>query len=323
MGSLRVNKPGLLTTVQDLGRYGYQRYGMPVAGAMDSYAFQIANLLVGNRRNAPALEITLLGPEIIFLGAFRIAITGAELGAEINGKKIYSWSSVKVNSGDRLTFKGAQQGCRAYLSVSGGIEVEEVMGSSSTYLRGQLGGYQGRSLKAGDSLKVVDTDKGDFSGILKVPKQYLSEYKEEAEIRVVKGSQFQEFSQQEIDKFFNSQYSISLQSDRMGYRLEGEKLQPFQGADIISEGISLGAVQVPGDGQPIIMMSDHQTTGGYTKIANVISVDIATLAQMKPREMISFSLSSIEESQRLYCERERKLKELEQMTNKIYMVYSS
>ncbi|OCL26909.1 hypothetical protein U472_05325 [Orenia metallireducens] len=322
MGSLIVNKPGLLTTVQDQGRYGYQRYGMPVAGAMDSYAFQIANLLVGNRRNTPALEITLLGPEIGFEGSCRIAITGAELGAEINGKRIYPWSSVKVDSGDRLIFKGAQQGCRAYLAVSGGIEVDEVMGSSSTYLRGQIGGYQGRSLKAGDSLKVVDTDKGNFSGIIKIPKQYISEYRRESKIRVVAGPQFSHFSQKEIDKFFNSNYTISAQSDRMGYRLEGAKLSHRQSADIISEGISLGAIQVPGDGQPIIMMADHQTTGGYTKIANVISVDIATLAQMKPGELISFSLLSIKEAQRLYREREIMLKKLEKMINRIYLIYS-
>ncbi|PRX19719.1 biotin-dependent carboxylase-like uncharacterized protein [Orenia metallireducens] len=322
MGSLIVNKPGLLTTVQDQGRYGYQRYGMPVAGAMDSYAFQIANLLVGNERSAPALELTLLGPEIIFEDSFRIAITGGELGAEINGKRIYSWSSVKINSGDRLTFKGAQQGCRAYLSVSGGIEVEEVMGSSSTYLRGQLGGYLGRSLKSGDSLKIVDTNKGDFSGIIKVPTEYLPEYKDKSQIRVVKGPQFNRFSQSEIDKFFNSKYLISTQSDRMGYRLEGARISHQQSSDIISEGISLGAIQIPGDGQPIIMMVDHQTTGGYTKIANVISVDIATLAQMKPSEEISFSMIDIKEAQSFYHQREAMIRELEQMINKIYLIYN-
>ncbi|GAB6100526.1 biotin-dependent carboxyltransferase family protein [Halanaerocella petrolearia] len=323
MSKLVVERAGLLTTIQDKGRYGYQQYGMPVAGAMDKYAFQVANILAGNSRNLPALEITLQGPTIRFTGSCRVAIAGANLGAKLNGRRVSSWTSFRVDTGDRLSFSRPKEGCRAYLAVSGGLKIYQVMESSATYLRGELGGHNGRRLEKGDTLDVAKEEGENFSGLIKVEQEYIPQYQDSIEARVIIGPQEKAFSQEVLTKLLDAEYKISLQSDRMGYRLDGPTLEHQESADIISEGISLGAIQVPGDGKPIIMMADRQTTGGYTKIANVISVDIPELAQLKPGDKVGFKAVSVKTAQRLYRRQEQKLKKLNEIINKIYLVHGS
>jgi len=305
-----VQNPGLLTTVQDLGRYGYQQYGMPVAGAMDSYALQVANILVGNPRGEAALEITFAGFSVRFEGRCRVAITGGDLGARLNNKGIEPWQSLMVNAGDLLNFTAVKKGCRAYLAVEGGINIPGIMGSKSTYIRGKLGGFHGRKLQSGDVFETGEREFYDFGGSIKVPEDLVPYYDNSVTVRVITGPQDNYFTEEEIQKFFSSRYKVTPQCDRMGYRLEGPVIKHKSGADIISDGIALGAVQIPGHGQPIIMMADRQTTGGYTKIANVISVDIPYLAQLNPGDKVCFSRVSLEGAQKLYKEREKLLEKL-------------
>ncbi|SKC40803.1 5-oxoprolinase subunit C family protein [Maledivibacter halophilus] len=307
MGSLRVNNPGLLTTIQDAGRIGYGQYGIPSAGAMDSLSLQLANILVGNNRYEAAIEITFMGPEIEFYENLIIAITGANISPRINGREIEMYSTIYVNKGDVLSFTSLKKGCRAYLAVSGGFKLSSIMNSKSTYLRGKFGGLEGRKLKKGDIL-LVNIEKGyKYLGVRRIPRDFIPDFRNQYTARVIMGPEDHRFTEEGINTFLASEYTLSNQCDRMGYRLNGAKIEHKEGADIISGGITLGAIQVPGHGEPIIMMADRQTTGGYTKIANVISVDIPYLAQLKAGDKISFEKISIKEAQELVRKREEKI----------------
>lgn len=312
MAGIRIQQPGLFTTVQDLGRWGYGQFGMSVAGAMDAYAMRVGNILLGNPENAPVLEMTLLGPSLIFDGNAYFTLTGADLQPSLNGQSIDMWNVHLARSGDRLTFGGTSSGCRAYFAVAGGFDVLLVMGSASTYLRGTLGGYQGRALQAGDRLASKPLSSPALPGFT-LPKDKLPDYHDT--IRVILGPQDDAFTQEGLNTFFSAEYIVSPQADRMGYRLEGPQIEHADSADIISDGIALGAIQVPSHGQPIIMLADRQTTGGYTKIANVISVDIPSVAQKKPGDTLRFEQISIEDAQQLYREQEAQLADLIQIMN--------
>jgi len=304
METLEVMKPGLLTTIQDLGRHGYQQYGVPVSGAMDSFALRIGNTLVGNTEAEAGLEITILGPELKILEDTAIAITGGDLTPTLDGKSLPMWETVLAKKGAAIAFRGPRSGCRAYLTVSGGIEVPQLMGSRSTYIKAQIGGLGGRPLRVGDRLKTIpNRQPRDFVG-RRIPRELLPTYTGECDLRVVMGPQDDQFTDEGIRIFLTSEYVITPQSDRMGYRLVGPKIAHKTGADIISDGIPLGAVQVPGDGMPIIMLMDRQTTGGYTKIATVITVDVDRLAQTKPGDRVRFSKVTVEEAHALLKERE-------------------
>lgn len=310
METFEVKKPGLLTTVQDLGRYGYQQYGVSVSGAMDSFALRIGNTLVGNAEDEAGLEITLLGPELRVLEDTVVAATGGDLDPTLDKKSLPMWETVLVRKGATITFRGAKSGCRAYLSVSGGIDVPKLMGGKSTYIKAQIGGLEGRPLRTGDRLKTALSKRPlDLVG-RKAPRDLIPTYTSECELRVVMGPQDDHFTEDGIKAFLTSEYVIMPQSDRMGYRLTGPKITHKAAADIISDGIPLGAVQVPGDGMPIIMLADRQTTGGYTKIATVITADIGKLAQAKPGDKIRFSRVGVEEAHAI-------LKEYEQNVQKI------
>lgn len=308
MNNIEILQPGLLTTVQDDGRWGYQKYGMPVAGAMDQLSLNIANLLVGNEPNEAVLEATMMGPKIKFNTEEIISITGADMDPKINNRKIPMWQSIKIRPGDILSFSGSKDGLRTYIAFKKILDIPVIMNSKSTFLRGEIGGYKGRSLKAGDiiDLKVKElTNNGS-----KLSSKYITDYRDEDKIRVVLGPQDDHFNQENIDKFFESTYSITTESDRMGYRLDGPKIEHKDGADIISDGISFGSIQIPGHGSPIIMMADRQTTGGYTKIGTVITPDLSILAQMKPNTKIKFENISIEEAQNEYLNYKKKLEEI-------------
>jgi antagonist of KipI len=305
-----VVQPGLLTTVQDKGRYGYQQYGMPVSGAMDSYALMVANLLVGNSEGDACLEITVLGPRLRILGDTLIAITGADLSPALNNNPLPMWEAVKVCYGDTISFGYPKRGCRSYLAVAGGIDVPEVMGSRSTYIKSRLGGLEGRSLRPVDRLRSGAT-RVAFSA-RKLPSQYIFEYTAENELRVILGPQDDYFTERGIQTFLHSEYRISVQADRMGYRLEGPPIEHKAGADIVSDGVPPGAVQVPGDGLPIILLADRQTTGGYVKIATVSTIDLTKLAQAKPGDRVRFLRVTEEESYQLLIEYDRIIDALKQ-----------
>lgn len=303
--------PGLLTTVQDRGRHGYQAFGMPVAGAVDEYALRVANILVGNNENAAALEITLLGPQLKVLAPAVIAITGGDLGASLNGKEMPLWQALAVGPGDEIAFSGVRSGCRAYLAVAGGLDVPTVMGSRSTYLRGKIGGLEGRALKSGDRLSAGQANPQARARVgRRVPPELIPEYGANITLRVVLGPQDDHFTDAGRATFLGSEYSVTNEADRMGYRLEGPKIEHAGGADIISDGIPLGAVQVPGHGLPIVMLADRQTTGGYTKIATVVSADIYRIGQAKPGDKVRFTAVNRREAVELLREQEAGLKRL-------------
>ena len=310
MGTVQVKQAGMLTTVQDLGRWGFGKFGMPVAGVMDDYAARVANILLGNDENAPVLEITLMGPTLTFDAETAFVISGGDLQPRLNNAPITLRTVHQARAGDTLSFSGIKSGCRAYLAVTGGFEVKMVMGSAATYLRGKLGGYEGRALKAGDVLTTGQTVSQKIMPGLSLPSDALPQQRET--IRAILGPQDDAFTAQGIETFFSETYTVTNEADRMGYRLDGPKIEHKSGADIISDGIAPGAIQVPAHGTPIIMLADRQTTGGYTKIANVISVDLPSVAQKKPGETIRFEPISVREAQQLYREREQRLEQLKQ-----------
>jgi len=297
---------GLLTTVQDAGRHGFQRYGVPVSGAMDGGALRAANALVGNDDRAAALEMTLLGPRLEFLAPATIALTGADLGAVIGSAPLPAWESVTVPGGTVLSFTGARDGVRGYLAVAGGFDVPVVLGSRSTYTRSRLGGVDGRALKAGDVLRVLGTHPvADLVGaglgarpVRQVPPALRPRYGNRHTLRVVLGPQEDRFTRAGVATLLTSAYRVTPQSDRMGYRLQGPPIEHTSGPDIVSDGSPLGAVQVAGDGMPIVLMADRGTAGGYTKIATVISLDVWRLAQAAAGDEVRFEAVAVEAAHR-------------------------
>ena len=308
MNRIRIIKPGLLTTVQDRGRWGYQQFGVTVAGAMDNYALRVANLLVGNNENEAVLKTTFMGPEIEFDCDEVVAITGADMKPKLNNEPIEMWTSIPVSKGDKLSLSSATSGLRGYIAFGRGINVPEIMGSKSTYLRGKLGGYEGRKLIDGDEIPLGEKNISSTGSY--VPKKYIPIYEKEYTLRVVFGPQDDYFTDEGIEAFLNSTYKITSEADRMGYRLDGPIITHKNGADIISDGIAYGTIQVPGGGLPIILMSDRGTTGGYTKIATVVTPDLSILGQMGPGSSVKFQKVSVHEAQEIYKEYEGKISEL-------------
>lgn len=310
MATVIVHTAGLLTTVQDKGRYGYQRYGMPVSGAMDTFSLELANLLVGNEPGDACLEATITGPELEFTGTTVVAITGANMDPHLNGQGIPMNTAVDVKPGDRLGFRGLKCGCRSYIAFSGGIDVPLVMGSRSTYLRAGIGGHQGRAIIQGDELPL-----GEFkrpSVIKVIPEGLIPEYKHEQTIRVIPGPEAHYFELSGLRNFLSTEYMVTAQSDRMGYRLSGEPVMHKEGmSGIISAGVTAGTIQVPGSGQPIILMADRQTSGGYARIANVITVDLTLLAQMQPGDTIHFREANFDNAQELLNEKHSILSDIQ------------
>ncbi len=286
MNKITIKKPGLLSTIQDAGRWGFQKYGMPVSGAMDLYSLRRANELVGNGSKEACIEATMDGPTIEFFNDGFIAICGADMQATLDGNDIEMYKTVRVNKGSNLSFKGLKTGLRTYIAFSGGINVPVVMGSKSTYLRGKIGGFQGRKLQKGDEIEIGTFNKNlDFK---KVPKNKIPFYKEYFTARIIPGPEAGHFTVKGLADFLNSEYTLTEQCDRMGYRLTGTKIRHRLSADIISSGIAFGTIQVPSHGDPIIMMADRQTIGGYTRIGNIVSEDLPYIAQLKPGDKISF-----------------------------------
>jgi biotin-dependent carboxylase-like uncharacterized protein len=305
-----VRNAGLLATVQDLGRVGHQSSGIAASGALDGRSLSIANVLVGNRRGEAGLELTLLGATLQFTAENVVALTGADMGATLDGAPAPRYAAFPVRPGDVLALGPAVSGCRAYLAFAGGLDLPEALGSKSTNLKCGIGGFRGRALKDGDALAFAapvpalpDLEKRrvppeDFSGT-------------EAALRAVPGPQDGFFGPETLAAFFGRTYLVTARSDRMGCVMEGEPLPALAKTDIVSDGMPLGAVQVASDGKPIVMLADRQTVGGYAKIAVVASADIPLLAQRKPGDAVRFVKISVGAAQRLYRRDQRALERLE------------
>ena len=314
---IRVLKGGMLTTVQDLGRTGYQSQGFSVAGVMDVRSFKIANLLLDNPENEPVLEFTLIGPTLEFTSATIIAITGGDFQPTVNDEPVPMYTALYMNKGDILKFKSARTGSRGYIAFSSYLEVPVVMGSRCTNLKSKIGGFKGRKLQEGDYMNFrIKRRYLPFFLSRKLELDDVNEFeKDETVLRVVMGPQDDRFLKQGIETFLNSEYIVTSDFDRMGCRLEGPYIAPKESSDIISDGIAFGSIQVPSHGKPIILLADRQTTGGYAKIATVASVDIPKLVQRKTDHKIRFKAITVQEAQELY---KKELKELDKMRKTIH-----
>jgi biotin-dependent carboxylase-like uncharacterized protein len=289
---------GPLTTVQDLGRVGQLRHGIPPSGPMDRVAFILANRLVGNPDHAAGLECTLIGPRFRVRAACAIAVTGADMPVAIEGREAARCTTLIVEAGATVKIGSARSDVRSYVAFSGGIDVPLVMGSRSTYVRGRLGGFEGRALKKGDRLSLLPAVLPERMRV--EPRRWSQ--RDEAAIRVILGPQADRFTDEGIRTFLETPYEMLPQSDRMGARLRGAPIEHARGHDIVSDGIALGSVQVAGDGQPIVLLVDRQSTGGYTKLATVCSFDIARIAQTRPGRSLRFTPIGVEEAHRLLVE---------------------
>lgn len=297
---MQVDQPGMFSLVQDLGRYGWQRFGVPVNGAMDELAHRTANALVGNDDDAAALECTLTGPTVRFTRNTLVAITGADTVVTADGKRVPMNRAFMLRSGVVLAFGERRHGARTYLAVRGGLDTEPMMGSRSTFVRGGYGGVDGRALKRGDRVPV-DTPQEDPLALERMLVQSGLPFVEAGavalpattgeplRIRFMRGTQWRSFSLAARQAFMREAFTISTQSDRMGYRLEGPELALKQAREMISEACDFGTVQVPPSGHPIVLMADRQSAGGYPKIAYVISTDLPLLAQAMPGDRLQFT----------------------------------
>ena len=312
----RVIKGGLLTTVQDLGRNGYQAQGFNVNGVMDRRAFRIANLLLDNPENEAVLECTLIGPTLEFTAPMIISITGGDFRPEINDEEVPMYTALYVAEGDVLKLGSARSGRSCYIAFSNYLKVPVVMGSRSTNLKCRIGGFKGRKLEDGDYIETRITRRIYLPTFLSrtLP---LKEYEEnKATIRVILGPEEEVFSKKGIKSFLETEYTVGAEFDRMGMRLEGAYIESKRGSDIISDGIALGSIQVPSHGKPIILLADRQTTGGYGKIATVISVDLPKLVQRRMDDKIRFVAVTVEEAQRLLLLEGRELQDMRKIIHK-------
>lgn len=308
MSLIEVRAPGLLTTVQDLGREGFGSIGVSPSGAADPVALRIGNRLVGNLEGAAGLEMTLLGGTFAFPERAEIALVGADFSATLDDHSVEMWSSLEVRPGQTLRVGPTRAGARCYLCVRGGIDVKLFLGSASTHLLSGLGGFEGRALRKGDVLRI-GTSAGVFRTFRKrrVAAKAVAQLQPRKVLRVTAGPQADWFSEEARTIFYAGTYRVSEESNRMGLRLEGPAITSAAGGEMLSEGVCLGAVQIPASGLPIILFVEQQTTGGYPKIANVISADLSSLGQLRPREEVRFELVEIETARALLAAQEKLL----------------
>ena len=303
-GELHILKPGLLTTVQDLGRYGHQASGVPVAGPMDTFSHRLANQLAGNTIDAATLEITLIGPDMIVEADTTMAIAGAQFEATCDDRPVALGASFAVSRGQRLKFGRIVQGARAYLAVAGGVQTLPVLGSRATHLVSHMGGLNGRALQSGDRVPIGDSPQPRpqrKSAGLTLPS------KGRALLRVMPGPQADWFQSDALRAIASVSFRISPQSNRMGYRLQGPPLVRAREGELISEPLGIGAIQVPAAGEPILLMADRQTAGGYPKIGYVISADLPIAGQLAPGDFIEFHVCTHQEAVTALISRERQL----------------
>jgi antagonist of KipI len=318
--ALRVVRPGPQTTVQDLGRPGLQRVGVSVGGAMDTVALRVANLLVGNAEGAAGLEMTLLGPTLAFEEDALFALGGADLGATLDGRPLPCWRAVAARKGSELAFSGARTGCRTYLALAGGLAVPEVLGGRGTDLKAGYGGLGGRALTAGDRLPLGESApsaRGRLERLLGAPDPVerwgawlglLPPYADVPRVRILPGAEHAHFDEDSRWALVSARFEVTPRSNRMGYRLRGPPLALRAPLELISSPVTEGTVQVPPGGDPIVLMADRQTTGGYPRIAQVITVDLPLLAQLRPGAGLLFEEVSLARAQEALLARERELR---------------
>jgi antagonist of KipI len=316
MSAIQVIHSGFFTTVQDRGRFGYQKAGVSVGGVMDSFASRLANLLVGNDPNEATLEITMSGPTLRFETDALIAICGGSFRCTLNGESVSMWKPLVARSGDILSIGACQNGYRAYVAFAGGLDLPLVMNSRSTYVRAAIGGLHGKPLQEGDilplRLQAMAVPNIPIRwGIAFSARNYIDGRKKV--IRAAAGPEYSMFTAESRARFFSSAYEVTPQSDRMGYRLQGQALERMMNQEMISEAVTFGTIQVPKNGQPIVLMADCQTTGGYPRIAQVIAADLPILAQARPGDIIQFQPVSWQEARQLYTEREQQMKRWKRM----------
>lgn len=292
--AIEVLKPGLFTSVQDLGRHGYQKFGVSVSGAMDVFSHRVANRVIGNPDKAATLECTILGPTLRFLTASFIAVTGADLSPRLNGEPLEMWKPYEVWNGSELSFGPCRSGCRAYISIGGGFDVPPMLGSRSTHVRTRLGGFEGRALRKGDVLSRGEAIAKIASLSFRSPLVDL--ILSSRTIRFLPGPQSDRVEPESLEMFERQKYRVSTHSDRMGIRFEGLPLDHRGSADIVSDALPYGTIQLPADGLPILLTADRQTTGGYPKIGIVITADFPVVGQLKPGDEVKFRRVSTQES---------------------------
>ncbi len=306
--SLIVHDPGLFATIQDLGRWGYLRYGVSNCGAMDKVSLKVANLLVGNDPGEAAVEFTVLGGAYeVAADSCRIAIVGGGFPVAIDGEPVPPFTSYTLRRGTRITIGYATSGIRGYLAVAGGFDLSSVLGSLSTHVRFELGGLNGKALEAGCRISLGNAKAPPGGDRCLDPS--LMPFTD-GPLRVIMGPQEDYFTETGKRTFLSAEYRVTGQSDRMGYRLEGPEIKHAGDFNIVSDGIAAGSVQVPGNRQPIVLLADRQTTGGYPKIATVITADLHRLAQIGPGEAIRFTAVSVEEAENEYIRLLRRLDEI-------------
>jgi allophanate hydrolase len=306
---LRVLAPGLHTTVQDLGRPGYQAIGVPASGALDGFSLRLANALVGNPPGTPALEVLISGPTFeVAADTVRVALAGVGASLAIGTEKarVGAGQSATLPRGEAIEVVAGRQSACCYLAVEGGVAVPLVLGSASTYVRAAIGGLDGRALRRGDFVPVAMARASDRAELLSSPIVATGDQP----IRVVLGPQQEYFTDEAVAAFLGAEFRISQSADRMGMRLDGPFLQHRRGWDIVSDAITTGAIQVPGSGQPILLLADHQTTGGYPKIATVISADLPVVGRRRPGDPLRFAAVTVEAAEALCRADERQLAEL-------------
>lgn len=318
---LKIKQPGVHATIQDVGRTGAQKYGVVVGGVMDELSLRIGNILVQNNQNEAAIEVMFFGTSITFTENHVIAITGGDLQPMMNGVLVPMWRPIYIKKSSTITFKGTAKGCFAYISIAGGFEVPYKMNSKSTFTKAGIGGYKGRALDKNDVLEIGSPNKIS-KAIMKTlnkspahPKWYVNYatfygQSDEQIIRVLKGSEYNLFSKESQKNFATEEYTLTTQADRMGYKFDGQTLKQSNPTDLLSEGVTYGTVQVPANGKPIILMADRQTTGGYPKIAQVITADLPKLAQVQPHSKVKFKIVSMLEAEKALFTQEDKIKEI-------------
>lgn len=317
---IKVLKPGLQTTVQDDGRVGYYETGMPPSGAVDQYSYAIANLLAGNKQGSAVLEITYMGPELSFEEDAKVAITGGNIPPKINGEAVPMWETLEIKTGDVLSFDFVKEGARAYLAVTGGIDVPVIMDSRSTYTLCGIGGHEGRALQADDSLAIGDQKERDIKAGTRVSDNYIPEINTKHDIRVIVGLCSYRLTEESKQRFLDLEWTVTPEANRVGYRLKGERLdfvpreQPFGAgsnpSNVVDLGYPIGSIQIPDGVEPIALLNDAVTGGGYATVATIISTDLNRIAQAKTNEKIKFVSVTLEEALEARKETNRNLEEI-------------
>ena len=309
MSTIQVQSPGLFTTVQDLGRPGFGAIGLSPSGAADPISLRLGNSLVSNNHGAAALEMTLIGGSFLFPEGGTIALAGSDFNATLNDQAVAPWKAVKISAGQVLRLGPTRTGARCYLCVQGGVEVKSFLGTASTHILSGLGGLEGRALRKGDVLHI-GPETTTFQE-RNISPQFLQRLFPRKTLRVTPGPQSDWFPEPSQHLFYSNTYRVTEDSNRMGLRLEGAPIPPHSKGQMITEGVSLGAVQIPDGGQPILLFVEQQTTGGYPKIANVISADLASIGQLRPRDEVRFEKIDMQSARILFKEQEEILTSVE------------